>query len=85
MADKFADKLQKIEDGVVGAYQKVENKFVDTFVAKEGETTEEAKERMLKKQNELDAKMKAAQEERMTSQNERIKKSIESSKNAGKR
>ena len=41
MAEKFADKLQKIEDGVVGtykkiedgvtgAYQKVEDKFVNT-------------------------------------------------------
>ena len=46
----------KVEDTVVGAYKKVEDKFVDTFLAKDGETTEEAKERMQKQQTELEAK-----------------------------
>ena len=51
---KFADHMEKIEsgvvegykkieDGVVGAYKKVEDAFVSTFMAKKGETTEEAK------------------------------------------
>lgn len=81
MTEKFADKLQKIEDGVVGtykkiengvtgAYQKVEDKFIDTFVAKEGETIEAAKERMLKNQETLDAKMKAEAEKRTQVQKE---------------
>lgn len=88
MAKKFADKLQKIEDGVVGtykkiengfvgAYQKVEDKFVDTFVAKEGETVEIAKTRILKNQEELEAKMKADAEKRAEAQNEIIKRSME--------
>ena len=96
MAEKFADKLQKIEDGVVGtykkiengvtgAYQKVEDKFIDTFVAKEGETVAVAKERMLKNQETLDAKMKVDAEKRTQAQNEIIRKSIENSKNAGVR
>ncbi len=37
---------KKVEDGVVGAYKKVEDKFVDNFLAKDGETAEEAKERL---------------------------------------
>ena len=37
---------KKIENGVVGAYRKVEDAFVSTFVAREGETTEEAKSRI---------------------------------------
>ena len=96
MAEKFADKLQKIEDGVVGtykkiengvtdAYQKVEDKFIDTFVAKEGETVAAAKERMLKNQETLDAKMKAEAEKRTQTQKEMIEKSIQAGKNAGKK
>ena len=36
----------KIEQAVVETYQKIENKFVGTFLAEEGETVEEAKKRM---------------------------------------
>ena len=35
-----------IEDGVVGAYKAVEDSFVDKLLRKEGETVEEAKERL---------------------------------------
>lgn len=63
----------KVEDTVVGTYKKVEDKFVDTFLAKDGETTEEAKERMQKEQAELEAKNKALVEES-------IKKSTEINK-----
>ena len=70
MAEKFAEKLQEIEDGVVGTYKKIEDSvvgsykkiengaiegfqkvsdgFIDKFLTKEGETVEEAKERMEK-------------------------------------
>lgn len=63
----------KVEDTVVGAYKKVEDKFVDTFLVKDGETTEEAKERMQKEQAELESKNKALVEES-------IKKSTEINK-----
>ena len=33
---------------MVGAYKKVEDKFVDSFLAKDGETAAEAKERLNK-------------------------------------
>ena len=39
-----------IEDGVVSGYKKVEDKFIDTFLAEEGETTEQAKERIMHQQ-----------------------------------
>ena len=43
---------QKIENAVTGTYQKIEDKFVDTFLAKEGESTEDAKIRIKKEQEE---------------------------------
>ena len=42
---------KKIEKSVVNGYKKIEDKFVDTYLTKDGETVEEAKER-LKKENE---------------------------------
>ena len=41
---------KKIEEGVVSGYKKIEDKFVDKFLRKDGETTEEAKERIKKEQ-----------------------------------
>ena len=41
---------KKIEQGVVGGYTKIEDKFVDAYLTKDGETVEDAKER-LKKEN----------------------------------
>ena len=40
----------KIEQSVVGGYTKIEDKFVDAYLTKDGETVEEAKAR-LKKEN----------------------------------
>ncbi len=39
----------KVEDAVVGAYKKVEDHFVGKFFTRDGETVEEARERMTKK------------------------------------
>lgn len=44
------DGYKKIEKGVVDGYTKIEDKFVDAYLTKDGETVEEAKER-LKKDN----------------------------------
>lgn len=43
---------KKIEDGVVGGFGKVSDKFVDSFLTHEGESVEEAKERLAKEQQE---------------------------------
>ena len=50
---KLKDANKKIEEGVVSGYKKVEDKFVDKFLRKDGETIEEAKERIKKEQEEL--------------------------------
>ncbi|MDD3220394.1 MAG: hypothetical protein PHC41_08900 [Lachnospiraceae bacterium] len=43
---------KKIENGVVGGFTKMTDGFVDQFLTKEGETVEEAKQRMKKEQEE---------------------------------
>lgn len=43
------DGYKKIEKGVVDGYTKIEDKFVDAYLTKDGETVEEAKERLKKK------------------------------------
>ena len=47
---------KKIEKGTVEVYKKIEDKFVDKFLRKDGETTEEAKERIKKEQKEMENK-----------------------------
>lgn len=37
---------KKIEEGAVGEFNKIADKFVDNFLTKEGESVEEAKERL---------------------------------------
>ncbi|HHV11565.1 MAG TPA: hypothetical protein GXX75_14935 [Clostridiales bacterium] len=57
IADKVVGIYKKIEDGVVGGYKKIEgsavsgfnkisDKFVDAYLTRDGETVEEAKERL---------------------------------------
>ena len=67
-------KTGKVGAAVVGAYKKVEDAFVGTFIAKEGETAEEAK-----------ARVAAETEAREAAQKAMIEKNLESSRNAGKR
>lgn len=42
----------KIESRVVGAYQKIEKSFLETFLLEDGETAEDAKARLQKEQKE---------------------------------
>lgn len=51
--ETVVDSYKKIEDIVVGGYKKVEDKFVEKFLKKDGETVEQAKERIKKEQDEL--------------------------------
>ena len=50
---------KKIEEGAVGGFNKIADKFVDNFLTKEGESVEEAKERLAAKQKEREEKRKA--------------------------
>ena len=70
---------KKIEDGVVEKFEDITDSFIEKHLMKEGETLEEAKERIAKE------KPKYNHEEAMKAQKEMIEKSIEASKNAGKR
>ena len=92
IADKVTGAYQKIEDAVVGGFEKMTDGFVEKHLMKEGETLEEAKARIAKEQEERTAKVNSHIEvkaynhkEAMKAQKEMIEKSIEASKNAGKR
>lgn len=44
--EKVVGTYKKIEETVVGGYTKIEDAFVDRYLTKEGESVEEAKERL---------------------------------------
>lgn len=48
--EKVVSAYNAVENGVVGTYKKIEDKFVETFFAKDGESSEEAKKRMIAEQ-----------------------------------
>ncbi len=50
---------KKIEEGAVGGFSKIADKFVDSFLTKDGESVEEAKERLAAEQKEREEKRKA--------------------------
>ena len=63
ISDAVVKGYKKVEDGVVGGYKKVEetvvdgyksieDKFIDTYLTKDGESVEEARERLKKKDKE---------------------------------
>ena len=43
---KLVKANEKIAENVVGGYKKIEDKFVDEFLTRDGETFEEAKQRL---------------------------------------
>lgn len=43
---KLVKANEKIAERVVSGYQKIEDKFIATFLTKDGESVEEARERM---------------------------------------
>lgn len=47
--DTVVSGYKKVEDTVVEGYKKIEDSFVDKYLTKDGETVEEAKERLKKK------------------------------------
>lgn len=46
IADYLEDQFTNIEDHVIGTYTKIEDTFVDRYLTQEGESVEEAKERL---------------------------------------
>lgn len=50
IAEKVTDGFKQMSDAVTSGYTKIEDKFVDMYLTKEGESIEEAKERLKQKQ-----------------------------------
>lgn len=46
LAEKVTAAFGKIEDSVTGGYTRIEDAFVDRYLTKDGESVEEAKERL---------------------------------------
>lgn len=65
IADAVVGGYKKIEDTVVEGYKKVEDKFVNQYLTKNGETIEEAKERIKKEE-----KARKAEQERLINLNQ---------------
>ena len=52
IAEKVVGGYKKIEEGAVGGFNKIADKFVDNYLTKEGETVEEARERLAREEKE---------------------------------
>lgn len=55
IAEKVVGGYKKIEDTVVGGYRKIEDAFVDQYLTHDGESVEDAKERLHAQQAERQA------------------------------
>lgn len=77
-------KTGKVGEHVVSGYQKIENAFVNTFIAREGESVEDAKARLAAGQKTQDEQMKADMEKRAADQRPISDPSLEASCNAHK-
>ena len=47
IAEKVVAAYEKVEDTVVAGYTKIEDAFVDRYLTRDGETVQEAKERLI--------------------------------------
>lgn len=46
IAENLTLNLKKMSDTVVGAYTKIEDRFIDQYLTRDGETIDEAKKRL---------------------------------------
>ncbi|MGN0386054.1 MAG: hypothetical protein ACI4EX_09225, partial [Lachnospiraceae bacterium] len=90
IAENVVNGYKKIEEGVVGGYKKIENgavggfnkiadKFVDNFLTQEGETVEEAKERLAAEQK---TREEAGKAERSAYQNGIVEENMQKAQSA---
>ena len=52
IAESVTSGFKKMSDTIVGAYTKIEDRFVDQYLTKDGETVDEAKERLKQEHSE---------------------------------
>lgn len=73
---------KKIEEGAVGGFNKIADKFVDNFLTKEGETVEEARERLAAEQKAREKAGRPTQEEHPAYQNDIVVENMQKTQNA---
>lgn len=73
---------KKIEEGAVGGFNKIADKFVDNFLTKEGETVEEARERLAAGQKAREEAGRVEGEDHQTGQTPVVKESMQKAKEA---
>ena len=54
--EKIAEDVQKIQDGVVNEFSKIEDSFISRYLLREGESLDEAKERLKKEEQKIGIK-----------------------------
>lgn len=79
---KVVSGYKKIEEGAVGGFNKIADKFVDNFLTKEGESVEEARERLAAEQKAREKTSAAEAEKRLLEQNSIVEQSLKNTKNA---
>ena len=72
---------KKIEDGAVSCFNKIADKFVDSFLTKEGESVEEARERLAAEQKGREAASKTEWEKRLAHQNNIVEENMKKAQN----
>lgn len=83
--EKVVGAYKAVENSVVSTYKKIEDKFVYSFLTTDGETVEDAKNRIVAEQQARTESAKVEMERKKEEQNVRIQASIEKSRNAGKK
>lgn len=81
---KFVKVNEKIAEGAVGGFNRMADTFVENFLTKEGESVEEARERLATEQKEREASSAAEKEKCSQDQKEMIERSLQNSHNASK-
>lgn len=81
IAESVVGGYKKIEEGVVGGFNKIADKFVDSFLTKEGESVEDAKERLAAQQRVREEAGKAEREDRPAYQNSIVEENMQKAQN----
>lgn len=74
--DAVVEGYKKIENGVAGGFKKMSDKFVDNYLTKDGESVEEAKQRLTSEQKIREEQAKKGIEDRKQQQQDLIKESV---------
>lgn len=82
IADAVVSGYKKIEEGAVGGFNKIADKFVDNYLTKEGESIEEARERLGAEQKAREEASVAEREKHLAEQRAMVEENKEKAQNA---